>query len=188
MFDWDGANIAHIAEHGVAASEAEEVITNDPFSIDYSYKDGETRYREIGETHSGRVLVVVSTIRNNLTRVITAYEPSRTLRMQYLRQKELDFMAKNKTVLPEFKSEAEEAKWWFDHQEELDRDFAQAAAEGRLQRGRDARAGAIPTTTIRLDPVDIEMARTQAEKKGLKYQTYLKMLLHEALTREAKAS
>ena len=46
----------------------------------------------------------------------------------------------------------------------------------------------IPTTTIRLDPVDIQMAREQDEKRGLKYQTYLKMLLHEALTREAKAS
>jgi predicted DNA binding CopG/RHH family protein len=34
----------------------------------------------------------------------------------------------------------------------------------------------------------IELARKLAEKRGLKYQTYLKMLLHEALTRESKAS
>ena len=27
-----------------------------------------------------------------------------------------------------------------------------------------------------------------SEKRGLKYQTYLKMLIHEALTQEAKAS
>jgi len=32
------------------------------------------------------------------------------------------------------------------------------------------------------------MARNLAQKKGLKYQTYLKMLLHEALERESKAS
>jgi predicted DNA binding CopG/RHH family protein len=93
-----------------------------------------------------------------------------------------------KRVLPDFKSEAEEAKWWFDNQDELDKDFAQAAAEGRLGRGTAARIGGIPTTTIRLDPVDIEMARNLAQKKGLKYQTYLKMLLHEALERESKAS
>ncbi len=36
-----------------------------------------------------------------------------------------------KRILPDFKSEAEEAKWWFDHQDELDKDFAQAAAEGQ---------------------------------------------------------
>jgi predicted DNA binding CopG/RHH family protein len=91
-------------------------------------------------------------------------------------------------VLPEFKSEAEEAEWWDSHQDEIFSDFEKAAAEGRLGRGTVARKAGIPTTTIRLDPVDIQMARDQAEKRGLKYQTYLKMLLHEALTREAKAS
>jgi predicted DNA binding CopG/RHH family protein len=93
-----------------------------------------------------------------------------------------------KRILPDFKSEAEEAKWWFDNQDELDKDFAQAATEGRLGRGTAARIGGLPTTTIRLDPVDIELARKLAEKRGLKYQTYLKMVIHEALTREAKAS
>jgi predicted DNA binding CopG/RHH family protein len=32
-----------------------------------------------------------------------------------------------------------------------------------------------------LDPEDILRAREQAERKGLRYQTYLKMLLREAL-------
>lgn len=86
-----------------------------------------------------------------------------------------------KRTLPDFKSEAEEAKWWFDHQDELDKDFEQAAAEGRLGRGTAARLGGIPTTTIRLDPGDIALAREQASKRGLRYQTYLKMLVHEAL-------
>jgi predicted DNA binding CopG/RHH family protein len=86
-----------------------------------------------------------------------------------------------KLVRPEFASEAEEAKWWFDNQDSLDREFAQAAEEGRLGVGTAARRMGIPTTTIRLDPADIQLARKQAEKRGLKYQTYLKMLLHEAL-------
>lgn len=86
-----------------------------------------------------------------------------------------------KRILPDFKSEAEEAKWWFDHQDELDKDFQQAAKEGRLGQGTAARLAGIPTTTIRLDPADIALAREQASKRGLKYQTYLKMLVHEAL-------
>jgi predicted DNA binding CopG/RHH family protein len=86
-----------------------------------------------------------------------------------------------KRILPDFNSEAEEAKWWFDNQDELLKDFEQAAVEGRLGRGTAARLGGIPTTTIRLDPDDIALAREQASKRGLKYQTYLKMLVHEAL-------
>jgi len=93
-----------------------------------------------------------------------------------------------KRVLPDFQSEAEEAKWWFDHQDEIIGDFERAAEDGTLLKGDAAKVKAIPTTTIRLDPNDIELARMQAEKRGLKYQTYLKMLIHEALTREAEAT
>lgn len=89
-----------------------------------------------------------------------------------------------KRILPDFKSEAEEAEWWDNNQDQVFQDFERAAAEGRLGRGSAARQAGIPTTTIRLDPADIAMARTQAEKKGLKYQTYLKMILHEALLKE----
>ncbi|MCX6591568.1 MAG: hypothetical protein NTZ56_08595 [Acidobacteria bacterium] len=35
--------------------------------------------------------------------------------------------------------------------------------------------------TIRLGNQELALARQQAEAKGLKYQTYIKMLLHEAL-------
>jgi predicted DNA binding CopG/RHH family protein len=97
-------------------------------------------------------------------------------------------METEKRILPKFKSEAEEAKWWFDNQDELLKDFQQAAKEGRLRRRTGDRIGSLPTTTIRLDPVDIELAREQAEKRGLKYQTYLKMVIHEALMKESKAS
>ncbi len=91
-------------------------------------------------------------------------------------------------IFPDFKSEAEEAEWWDTHEDESIEAFTKAAAEGRLGRGTVARKAGLPTTTIRLDPADIEMARKQAEKRGLKYQTYLKMIVHEALTREANAA
>jgi predicted DNA binding CopG/RHH family protein len=41
--------------------------------------------------------------------------------------------------------------------------------------------------TIRLANHELERARRQAEAKGLKYQTYIKMLLHEALARNSAA-
>ena len=43
-------------------------------------------------------------------------------------------------------------------------------------------------TTIRLAPEEIARARTLAERRGPRYQTYLKMLIREALEREEKAS
>ena len=39
--------------------------------------------------------------------------------------------------------------------------------------------------TIRMANREIALAKQQAEAKGLKYQTYIKMLLHEALAARA---
>jgi hypothetical protein len=94
--------------------------------------------------------------------------------------------------IPKFANEAEEAKWWYDNREKLSEEFRTAAKEGRLRRGGVQRLlaergiasqepGPIPTTTIRLDPEDIAKARVQADERGLRYQTYLKMIIHEAL-------
>jgi predicted DNA binding CopG/RHH family protein len=86
--------------------------------------------------------------------------------------------------VPEFKTEGDEARWWVENQDRLVQQFERAAAEGKLGRGTVARRGNTPTTTIRLDPEDIAKARFYAERKGLKYQTYLKMLIHQALRQE----
>ncbi|HEY6487722.1 MAG: hypothetical protein WCC26_06315 [Terracidiphilus sp.] len=90
---------------------------------------------------------------------------------------------KNKT----FANEAEEAAWWKAHEDELLEEFKKATAEGRVGIGTVAKRAALSTTTIRLDPDDIAKAREQAAERGLRYQTYLKMIIHEAL-RNAEAS
>ena len=86
---------------------------------------------------------------------------------------------------PEFKSQEEEANWWDSHKDYILQELEQAAKEGTLGHGTLARAGLTRTTTIRLDPKDIDLARSQAEQRGLKYQTYLKMIIHQALMEEA---
>jgi hypothetical protein len=97
-----------------------------------------------------------------------------------------------KLRLPKFANEAEEAQWWYDHRRELAGSFEKAAAGSELHVGspgrvaRERTGGITPTTTIRLDPGDISRARMLAEKRGLRYQTYLKMLIHETLEYEAK--
>jgi predicted DNA binding CopG/RHH family protein len=89
---------------------------------------------------------------------------------------------KNKT----FANEAEEAAWWESNENALADEFEKATAEGRVGIGTVARK-ALPSTTIRLDPEDIAKARVQAAKQGLRYQTYLKMIIHQAL-REAESA
>jgi predicted DNA binding CopG/RHH family protein len=53
------------------------------------------------------------------------------------------------------------------------------AALGR--KAREVMAAGSRQVTIRLGNSEIARAKEQAEAKGLKYQTYIKMLLHEAL-------
>lgn len=101
---------------------------------------------------------------------------------------------KSDLKVPKFATEAEEAKWWFENQALVLDEFKKAAKAGTLGRGGvrrlfaergipfpEGKAIPTPTTTIRLDPNDIAKARVQAAKLGLRYQTYLKMIIHEAL-------
>ena len=80
-----------------------------------------------------------------------------------------------------FANEAEEAAWWESNEDALADEFEKATAEGRAGIGTVAKRAALPSTTIRLDPEDIAKARVQAAERGLRYQTYLKMIIHEAL-------
>jgi len=101
---------------------------------------------------------------------------------------------KSDLKIPKFSTEAEEAKWWLENDHRVFKEFQKAAKEGRLGRGGvrrlfaekgipfpEVKTAPMPTTTIRLDPSDIAEARVQAAKRGLRYQTYLKMIIHEAL-------
>jgi predicted DNA binding CopG/RHH family protein len=94
---------------------------------------------------------------------------------------------------PSFETETQEADWWAKNQSVIADRFEQAKAKGKLGTGTVARvarekaqAGASPTITIRLAEDDLTRARTFAAEKGLRYQTYLKMLLHQALNSEEK--
>jgi predicted DNA binding CopG/RHH family protein len=100
-----------------------------------------------------------------------------------LRRSRLNSLAK-KLQTPEFKSDAEEARWYEKNQDSLLTEFKDAAKDGTLRRGSLAKRGLTPTTTIRLDKRDIELAKQQAEQRRLRYQTYLKMLIHQALKEE----
>jgi hypothetical protein len=96
-------------------------------------------------------------------------------------------------VIPAFPSEAEEAAWWDSHRDVVEQRFLEAAATGTLGRGRVATQTAVrkpsgpsPTLTLRVPETDISRARALAARKGLRYQTFLQMLIHEGLEREER--
>jgi len=82
-------------------------------------------------------------------------------------------------TIPKFRSEAEEAKWWDTHA-----DVATEIMKRAIKSGKARRTTPLKTVTMRLPLPDISAAKELAQQKGLPYQTYIKMLLHQALERE----
>jgi predicted DNA binding CopG/RHH family protein len=103
-------------------------------------------------------------------------------------------MPKKPVEMPKFKNESDEADWW-----------ASRAGRAYVQRkSREAQAKGIKFAgsplvaelnkknstqiALRLPEPDIKQARILAARKGIGYQTFLKMLVHEGLEREAQRS
>ncbi len=84
-FDWDDQNRKHIAKHRVSPAEAEQVVLNDPIDLTVQVIDGEERIAQIGATGKGRILIVVTTWRDERLRVVTAYTASKQWREFYWR-------------------------------------------------------------------------------------------------------
>jgi uncharacterized DUF497 family protein len=87
LFDWDDANILHLARHDITPDEAEQVIQNVPVDLDESYVDGEHRFTLIGETRSGRVVTLVATLRDSQVRVITGWDSEAKTKRNYFLEK-----------------------------------------------------------------------------------------------------
>ena len=91
-------------------------------------------------------------------------------------------MAKKPITIPKFRTEAEEAGWWDGHPE-----VATEIMRRAIKSGKARRAVPLKTVTMRLPVPDIKAAQSLAQRKGLPYQTYIKMLLHEALQKESRS-
>jgi predicted DNA binding CopG/RHH family protein len=93
-------------------------------------------------------------------------------------------------AVPKFRTEAEEAQWWYDNRDRVEDALINAMDNGTIRRGTAQRltseARASRNVTIRLAEADLDLARKQAEKRGLPYQTYIKSVLHEALVKRER--
>jgi hypothetical protein len=87
----------------------------------------------------------------------------------------------NKRIIPSFATEAEEAKWWFDNSDDLDKDFEEATANGTLKRRTTARRFGLVSNFVDLKPSDAERARELAARQGVEFEAFVQNLVHEAL-------
>ena len=101
-------------------------------------------------------------------------------------------MNKKTLAMPKFKNESEEADWWASPagRDYVKRKSAEAQSKGIGVTGSSLVAKLNRKSSvqiaIRLPEADIAQARKLAERKGLGYQTLLKMLVHEGLAREGR--
>ena len=98
--------------------------------------------------------------------------------------------SKMRNELPNFATEDEEARWWASREgrEFLKQKSAaprRKVAKGSRLVGQLNRAASVQIA-LRLPQPDIDKAREIATRKGIGYQTLLKMLVHEGLRREAR--
>jgi len=85
---------------------------------------------------------------------------------------------------PKFSSESEESDWHGANPGYVLQQLQLAEAKGRLVPAPVIDRSELTTPiTLRISQGDLEKARAQAAEKGLGYQTYIKMLLHEALAK-----
>lgn len=83
-FDWDAANIEHIARHAILPEEVEQAFLNQPLVVDFQHRGGEKRALCLGETDTGRLLALVFVERRGAVRVVTAYPMNKKQRQFYL--------------------------------------------------------------------------------------------------------
>jgi uncharacterized DUF497 family protein len=84
-FEWDEKNEDHIAEHGVAPFEAEELFL---YGRPHFQQRQEEKYAAYGRTGEGRYLVVIFAIKGTgLVRVVTARDMTEKEKHFYKKRK-----------------------------------------------------------------------------------------------------
>jgi hypothetical protein len=86
-FDWDEANIGHVARHGVLLEEAEQVILNDPVDFGIVIIEGAERYLNLRCNTARPRSSRGDNMARSPARVVTAFEPIKRLIQFYYKER-----------------------------------------------------------------------------------------------------
>jgi predicted DNA binding CopG/RHH family protein len=101
-------------------------------------------------------------------------------------------MSKKTPNMPRFKTESEEADWWASP---VGRAYVKERSAEARSKGAKASGSSLVAKlnkkssiqiAIRLPETDVAQARKIADRKGIGYQTLLRILVREGLAREAR--
>jgi len=141
------------------------------------------------------LLAVVLVERGEMILVVTAYDLDAGQKKGLPRPalaRGVKMMKKKPIVMPKFVNEGQEADWWASRE---GREFVKQKAAGTGKKGVAPRGSGLVgqlnkvgtiQIALRLPEPDVAKARELAMRKGIGYQTLLKMLVHEGLRREAR--
>jgi predicted DNA binding CopG/RHH family protein len=100
---------------------------------------------------------------------------------------------RRKIIIPRFGATSAEAMWFDKNRKKLEADMSRRLADGdtvtlaaAMAQSAAKEKAKLKPVTIRMHPDDLEAVRRMAAGKGLPYQTYIKVLLREALRRESR--
>ena len=85
-FDWDDQNEGHLANHDISRLDAEDVLSGNHILLQYQVEEDEQRWLAVGATRSGRMLVIVFTVRNESIRPITGWPADKETAELYFKE------------------------------------------------------------------------------------------------------
>ena len=85
-FDWDEHNEAHLEQHGISRSDAEDILTGDHILLEYQMEGNEQRWIAVGAARTGRILSIVFAVRGEAIRPITGWSADKETAALYLEQ------------------------------------------------------------------------------------------------------
>jgi uncharacterized DUF497 family protein/predicted DNA binding CopG/RHH family protein len=175
-FHWDAGNAEkNWRKHQVTPAECEQTFFNQPLVVtpDLVHSEAEVRYYALGRTDSSRLLLIIFSQREALTRVISARDMS---------GREERYTAEmDKREIPRFRSEEEEQAFWAEHDssEYIDWSRAERVVLPNLK-------PSTRTISLRLPESMIEELKLLANKRDVPYQSLLKLFLAERIEQELR--
>ena len=167
MFSWDPQKaIVNFAKHGISFEES-ATIFSDPLGLDWedlSHASQEKRYKRLGTSSEGNILLVVYTVRRSKDEKKRSGSSARDGRAarnaKPILDRQIDFS---------------------DIPESTDEELRRARRVGRPKSLRPPRQ----LIAIRIDPALLKQLRKLAAKQNKPYQTYIHELLESAARKAA---
>ena len=93
-------------------------------------------------------------------------------------------------IVAKFATEAEEADWWYGNRHLVEQEFLKAFENGTIRRGtlkarmQEADRTRAVCENVSLDEPDSARAHAAAERHGMSFESFVRLLVHQGLERE----